>query len=93
MLLVIPEALKELYQTVAKQIICLAWWTNCVITNSTGLGTFGITDTKVPIPLVTLSTQDNIKLLQQLKSGFKQIGYWNKYQPKVITEAQKQCFD
>ena len=33
--------------------------------------TFGITDTKLYIPVVTLSTNDNTKLLQQLKSGFK----------------------
>ena len=33
--------------------------------------TFEITDTKLYVPVVTLSTQDNQKLLQQLKSGFK----------------------
>ena len=33
--------------------------------------TFSETDTKLYIPVVTLSTQDNSKLLQQLKSGFK----------------------
>ena len=36
----------------------------CVITNSTGAGTFGITDTKLYVPVLTLSTQDNLKLLQ-----------------------------
>ena len=41
------------------------------ITNSTGEGKFAITETKVYIPVVTLSTRDNAKLLQQLKSGFK----------------------
>ena len=34
---------------------------------------FAITDTKVYGPVVTLSTQDNVKLLQQLKSGFTKI--------------------
>ena len=33
--------------------------------------TFKITDTKLYVPVVTLSTQDNIKLLKQPKSGFK----------------------
>ena len=33
--------------------------------------TFSETDTKLYTPVVTLSTQDNSKLLQQLKSGFK----------------------
>ena len=32
--------------------------------------------------VVTLSTQGNVKLLQQLKSGFKRIIYWNKYLSK-----------
>ena len=35
------------------------------------LPTFGITDTKFYVPFVTLSTQRNVKLLDQLKSGFK----------------------
>ena len=33
--------------------------------------TFAITDTKLYVPIVTLSTQDNSKLLQQLKSVFQ----------------------
>ena len=37
-----------------------------VITNSTGAGTFTITDTRLDVPVVTLSTQENTKLLQQL---------------------------
>ena len=39
-----------------------------VITNSTGVGRFIITDTKLYVPVATLSTQDNAKLLEQLKS-------------------------
>ena len=54
----------------------------CVITNSTGAGTFEITDTKLYVPVVTLSTQENTKLLQQLKSGFKRVINWNKYLSK-----------
>ena len=44
-----------------------------VITNSIGAGTFEITDTKLYVPVVTLSTKENAKLLQQLKSGFKRV--------------------
>ena len=40
---------------------------------------FTITDTRFYVPTVTLSTQDNGKLSQQLKSGFKRTIYWNKY--------------
>ena len=44
---------------------------NCVITNSAVAGRFAITNAKRYIPVVTLSTQNNAKLLQELKSGFK----------------------
>ena len=54
----------------------------CVITNSTGAGTFERTDTKLYVPVVTLSTKENAKLLQQLKSGFKRVINWNKYLSK-----------
>ena len=54
----------------------------CVITNSTGAGTFETTDTRLYVPVVTLSIQENTKLLQQLKSGFKRVINWNKYLSK-----------
>ena len=56
--------------------LILIWSKDCVITNSEGEGKFAITETKLYVPVVTLSTQDNAKLLQQLKSGFKRIN-WN----------------
>ena len=62
--------------------LILTWSSTCVITNSTGAGTFEITDTKLYVPLVTLSTHDKSKLLQQLKSGFKRVISWNKYLSK-----------
>ena len=34
------------------------------------------------VPIVTLSTQDNAKRLEQLKSGFKRTINWNRHQPK-----------
>ena len=62
--------------------LTLTWTSSCVITNSTGAGTFAITDTKHYVPAVNLSTQDNAKLLQQLKSGFKRVINWNKHLSK-----------
>ena len=56
--------------------------------NSTGEGRFTITDTKLYVPVVTISTQDNAKLLQQLKPGFKRTLNWNKYQSDPKTYAQ-----
>ena len=55
--------------------------------------TFSITDKKLYVPVVTLSTQDNTKLLEQLKSGLKRTINWNKYQSKMSTERKKQYLD
>ena len=44
--------------------------------------TFSITDTKLYVPIVILSIQDNVKLLKQLKSDFKRGINWAKYQSK-----------
>ena len=68
--------------------IILTWSKDCVITNSTDAGKFKITETKLYLPVVTLSTQDNAKLLQQLKSGFKRTINWNKYESNIKTFAQ-----
>ena len=45
---------------------------------STGT-TFEITDTKLYVPAVTLSTEDDNELLEQLKRGFSWTIKWNKY--------------
>ena len=50
--------------------------------------TFAITDTKLYVPVVTLSAQYNAKLLRQLKSGFKTVTNWNKYLSKPELLAQ-----
>ena len=64
----------------------MTWSSTCVITDSNGAGTFEISDTKPYVPVVTLSTEENAKLLQQLKSGFKRVINWNKYlsKPELI---------
>ena len=62
--------------------LILTWSVNCVTvsTNVPNQGaTFSITDTKLYVPVVTLQTEHNAKLLQQLKSGFKRTINWNKY--------------
>ena len=65
--------------------LSLTWSRNCVIVSSNEEdqnATFAITDKKLYIPVVTLSTQDNPRLLEQLKSGFKRVINWNKYLSK-----------
>ena len=71
----------------------LTWSVNCVIV-STAIANqgarFSINDTKLYAPVVTLSTQDNAELLQQLKSGFKRTIHSNKYQSKPELLERKQ---
>ena len=66
----------------------LTWSSTCVITDSNGAATFTITDTKLYVSVVTLSTKENTKFLQQLKSGFKRVINWNKYLSKPELLAQ-----
>ena len=79
----------------------MKWNTNCVITskeqrqvdagppvvngNTTG-ATLDITDCKLYVPVVTLSKDDEIKLLTNLKSGFKREIIRNKYRSQMTTE-------
>ena len=65
----------------------------CVISNSASTGTFVATDTNHYVPIVNLSIQDNAKLLQQLKSGFKRTINWNRYKSKVKTQASNLYLD
>ena len=73
--------------------LILTWSNRCfMIDNSSDdqVPTFRITDTKLYVPVVTLSIQDNAKLLEQLKSVFKRTINWNKHEPKVTVEQQNQ---
>ena len=54
---------------------------------------FPITDTKLYVPVVTLSTEDNAKLHKQLKSGFKRKINWNKRLSKRTMQAPKHYED
>ena len=80
----------------------LKWNKNCVITslerrqvdaghpvvrdNAPTGATLSITDCKLYLPVVTLSKDDEIKLLTNLKSGFKREIIWNKYRSQMTTE-------
>ena len=71
--------------------LILTWSSTCVLiaTNTPNQNaTFAITDTKLYVPVVTLSTQENSKFFQQLKSGFKRVINWNKYLSKPELLAQ-----
>ena len=70
--------------------LILTWFEKYVLSNDTKATTFAITDTKLYFPIVTLSTEDNTKLLEQLKSVFKRTINWNKYQSEPTIKAQNQ---
>ena len=76
-----------------ESILILTWSDKCVLSNDTKATIFAIRGTKFYVPVVTLSTQGNAKLLEQLGSGFKRTISWNKYQPKVSPERQSQYSD
>ena len=69
----------------------MTWSSTCVLAavgDANHTVTFETTDTKLYVPVVTLSTQENTKFLQQLKSGFKRVINWNKYLSKPELLAQ-----
>ena len=71
--------------------LILTWSRNSVIIGTgvvNQIPAFTITETNLYVPVVTLSTQDNAKLLPQLKSGFKRTISWNKYLAKPELLAQ-----
>ena len=72
--------------------LILTWLLTSFIINSTGAGTLAITGTRLYAPFVTLSTQGNAKILDQLKSSFERTINWNKHQSKVSIKWRNQYF-
>ena len=76
--------------------LILTWSNRCFIIDNPIASqepTFTIIDTKLYVPVVALSVQDNAKLLEQLKSGFKRTITCNKYEPRVTLEQQNRYLD
>ena len=81
--------------------LVLSWYKECVLVgrafrgppaaaanliNSPTSAKSGITDCKLYVPVVTLSAENNNKLLEQLKSGFKRSIKWNKYMSQMSNQ-------
>ena len=69
---------------------------NCILIAGTVANqnpTFRIKDTKFYVPIVNFSSQENIKLLKQLESGFKRTINWNKYLAKTTNQAQNRYLE
>ena len=58
------------------------------ISSATGATKFKITDTKLYVPVIYLSTQDNENLLQHLKSAFKRTFNWKNIKQKFHQEDE-----
>ena len=83
--------------------LALSWSATCVIAStekrifvagksnrsySPTNATFRIIDTKLYVPVVTLSAEDDNKLLEQLKTGFKRTITWNKYRSEMSNQTK-----
>ena len=64
--------------------LTLSWSTTCVIASmEKRILVAGLKDYKFYVPVVTLSAENDNKLLQQLKTGFKRTIKWNKYRSEM----------
>ena len=74
----------------------LKWSRHCIIVVVSANNqnpSFQINDTKLYVPAVTLSTQENTKLLKQLESGFTRTINWSKYLGKTRNQSQNRYLD
>ena len=74
----------------------LKWSRHCIIVVVSANNqnpSFQINDTKLYVPAVTLSTQENTKLLKQLESGFTRTINWSKYLGKTTNQSQNRYLD
>ena len=58
------------------------------LVTETTRATFQINNAKFYVPVVTLSINDNIKFLENMKEGFKRTVSWNKYRSEITTQPK-----
>ena len=64
----------------------LTWKKECVLSTGDGDAVFIINDTKLYVPVVTLSKKDNKDFIEQKNKKFSRSIYWNEYKTKEINE-------
>ena len=64
----------------------LIWKKECVLSTGVGEAVFIINDTKLYVPVVTLSKEDNKDFIEQQNKGFQRSIYWNEYKTKEVNE-------
>ena len=74
----------------------LKWTRNCVLIEQYDhmiSVSCTITSTKPYVSVVTLSVNDNIKFLENIKQGFKRTISWNKYRSEITTQPNNSNLD
>ena len=68
---------------------------DCILSSAGGSAKFEITDPKLHVRIVTLSTKDSVNLTKQLREGFKRSVYWNNYltNPAIVIEKGKSIYE
>lgn len=96
-IMVVVNYLSNFWRTIEAPLInCeitpyLTYSTTCVVFSNAlaaQVTIFAVTNTKLDVPFATLSTQDNAKLLQQLKSGYKITINWNNYKWNIFKKSK-----
>lgn len=96
-IMVVVNYLSNFWRTIEVPLInCeitpyLTYSTTCVVFSNAlaaQVTIFAVTNTKLDVPFATLSTQDNAKLLQQLKSGYKIKINWNNYKWNIFKKSK-----
>ena len=76
----------EMPLTNCKIKLNLTWKKECVLSSQNVAAAFIINDTKMYVPVVTLSKEDNKDFIEQQNKGFQRSIYWNEYKTKEINE-------
>ena len=72
-----------------KVYLKLNWIGNCILSSAGDIAKFGITEAKLHVPIVTLSTKDSANITKQLNKGFKRSVYWNSYETSPTKVIEK----
>ena len=67
----------------------LNWIEECILSSAGNSAKFEITEAKLHVPIVTLSTKDSVNLAKQLNEGIKRSVYWNSYETKPAKVIEK----
>ena len=74
----------------------LSWAKDCVLikqNNNIASVNFAINSTKLYVPVLIFSINDNVKLLENIKQGFKRTIFWNKYRSEITTQPKNNSLD